>query len=192
MELHDLSRSYDILHSQLEQARSDESSFRAKLEIFESYEKEVQTLRIIQAEAACIPDLRSQVHTLLAANSALEARVQELQSEQGEMARLRGVEASFLVLTQSTAELQHKLDVLTPLRIAETERCAVETALKNAAESRFVSMTENFERSISALQEKLALIDHGDGGAAQLFHSASCILQCPTIRFALICGQWVA
>ena len=154
MELHDVSTSYDVLYTQLEQARSDGSSLRAKVETLEPYVEEVQTLRVIQAEATCIPDLRSQLHTLLSANSVLEARVQELQNEQNEMARLRSVEGPLLELTDSSAELRHKLDVLTTSYIAEKEKCAVETGLKDAAQSRLVSMNENSERSINDLQEK--------------------------------------
>ncbi|KAF9517730.1 hypothetical protein BS47DRAFT_476824 [Hydnum rufescens UP504] len=155
MELHDVSKSHEVLHKQLEQARDEESSLRAKVETLETCAAEVQMLRVIQVEAACIPDLRSQLHTLLSANSTLEARVQELQVEQTEMARLRGVEGSFVALTESTAELRRKMEVLTASHIAAKEECARETALKDAAEARLVSTIENFESSIDALKEKL-------------------------------------
>jgi tRNA nucleotidyltransferase/poly(A) polymerase len=154
MEFHDLSKSHEVFHKQLEQARDEESSLRAKVETLEPCAAEVQMLRVIQAEAACIPDLRSQLHALLSAKSTLEARVQELQVEQTEMARLRAVEGSFVAFTESTAELRRKIEVLTASHIAAKEECARETALKDAAESRLVSTIENFECSIDALKEK--------------------------------------
>jgi len=109
-ELEERTRSHDNLRARYEELLVSEAASRTKAQAVLALEEEVQALRVCQQDAETVPALRVRIEELITTNAEYKSRIENLEAERTDIARLRGEELKVLALTEAAADLQKKLD----------------------------------------------------------------------------------